>query len=73
MPKPEALSFKRPTAADFESAFQQLYQIDGGKSKFDLMIDPDKPLMEREQVTTLSEQDEDSDNGNDDGNDDDDG
>jgi hypothetical protein len=41
MSKSEAASFERPTAADFESAFQQLYQIDGGKSKFELMINPD--------------------------------
>ena len=67
MPKSEALSFERPTAADFESAFQQLYQIDGGKSKFELMINPDKPLMEKEQVPTAPIVE---DEGNDDDNDD---
>lgn len=50
MPKSEAMGFERPTAGDFESAFQQLYQIDGGKSVFELMINADKPLIEREQV-----------------------
>ncbi|HKG89508.1 MAG TPA: hypothetical protein VKA95_14385, partial [Nitrososphaeraceae archaeon] len=74
IPKSEAMRFEKPTAADFESAFQRLYQIDGGKSKFELMIGADKPLMEREQLEQLptadlveeEEQDEDSNNGNDD-------
>lgn len=74
MPKSEAMRFERPTAADFESVFQQLYQIDGGKSKFELMIDADKPLMGGEQLEQLptadiveeEEQDENSNNGNDD-------
>ena len=76
MPKSGAVRFEKPAATDFESAFQQLYQIDGGKSKFELMINADKPLMEREQLEQVpiadlveeeeEEQDEVNNNGNDD-------
>ena len=71
MPKSEAIRFERPTAADFESAFQQLFQIDGGKSKFELMIHADKPLMggeqlERADIVEDEEQNKDSNIGNDD-------
>jgi hypothetical protein len=40
MPKAEALNFQKPTNTDFENAYQRLYQIDGGKSEFELMINP---------------------------------
>jgi hypothetical protein len=71
MPKSEAIRFERHTAADFESAFQQLFQIDGGKSKFELMIQADKPLMggeqlERADIVEDEEQNKDSNIGNDD-------
>jgi hypothetical protein len=48
MPKSEALNFQKPTETDFQNAYQRLYQIDAGKSNFELMISPDKPLIERE-------------------------
>ena len=73
MPKSQALNYQKPTDTDFENAYQQLYHIDAGKSKFELMINPDKPLIETETervpLVEEEEQDEDSNNGN--GNDDD--